>query len=81
MKPRSLSSAVIFSISASFATVTVFAPNPATAQTLVQSRSECVRQTMYDAMGNIRRGMTAEAAAFACSNPRSVPGSVIILGQ
>jgi chromosome condensin MukBEF complex kleisin-like MukF subunit len=39
---------------------------PATAQTSGHVQSECVRQTMYDAFGNIRPGMTAEAAAWAC---------------
>jgi hypothetical protein len=47
-----------------------------TAQTSGHIQSECVRQTMYDAFGNIRPGMTAEAAAWACrgatyNNPAS----------
>ncbi len=81
MEPRSIISAAIFSISANLAAVTFLAPNPAMAETIAQSRSGCVRQTMYDAMGNIRRGMTAEAVAFACSNNRDVPGYVIIVGR
>lgn len=32
--------------------------------------SECVRQTMYDYLGNIRPGMTTEAAAFACRSAK-----------
>ena len=71
MKLRAISKATIFSlIPISVTLATFLVPNPATAQSLGQAQSDCMRQTLYDSFGNVRRGMTAEAAAFACGSAK-----------
>ncbi len=73
MKLRIITSATLLSLiplSVTLATI-AFLPNPAVAQVLGQSPSDCVREVMYDTFGNVKRGMTAEAAAFACRNARA----------
>ncbi|HEY9666845.1 MAG TPA: hypothetical protein V6C91_08565 [Coleofasciculaceae cyanobacterium] len=78
MKLRSITPATIVSllpISTTLAAIAFLAPTPATAQLLHQPQSQCIQRTMYDAFGNIKPGMTAEAAAFACQRA-SVHNSV-----
>lgn len=71
MKLKAIASATIFSlIPISVSLATFFVPNLAAAQSLGQAQSDCMRQTLYDSFGNVRRGMTAEAAAFACSSAK-----------
>lgn len=73
MKLTVVASATILSlipIATTLAAIAFLAPSPAAAQTSGYAQSDCVRQTMYDYFGNIRPGMTADAAAFACRNAK-----------
>lgn len=73
MKLTVVASATILSlipIATTLAAISFLAPSPAAAQTSGYAHSDCVRQTMYDPFGNIRPGMNAEAAAFACRSAK-----------
>ncbi|AFZ19952.1 hypothetical protein [Allocoleopsis franciscana] len=73
MKLTVVASSTLFSlipISTTLAAIAFLAPSPAAAQTSGYAQSDCVRQTMYDYFGNIRPGMNAEAAAFACRSAK-----------
>ena len=61
---------LLIPISTTLAAIAFLASSPAAAQTSGYAQSDCVRQTMYDYFGNIRPGMTADAAAFACRSAK-----------
>lgn len=73
MKLTVVASATVLSLipmATTLAAIAFLAPSPAAAQTSAYAQSDCVRQTMYDYFGNIRPGMNAEAAAFACRSAK-----------